>query len=101
MELYVVPILVDEETGETAAVVRGMVFGLKKCFVLETMVPCSPGFEVLVVTTAMAIYEKKRRGQTGLEPLATFHAPRRAGRAGAAMNAVAGSNAGGMGAAGF
>ena len=75
----------DEETGQTAAVMHGMVFGLKKCFVLETQVPYSATFEVLVVTTAVAMYENTRRGQSG--PSAKHHGPRTAARAGAASYA--------------
>ena len=64
--------LINEETGQTAAIIHGMVFGLKKCFVLEIQGPYSSAFELLVVTTAMGLYEKKRREQSG--PFVSLHA---------------------------
>lgn len=54
-------ILIDRDRSQTAAVLHGMAFGLTKCFVLETQVPYGNGFEVLVVTSAIAIYENQRR----------------------------------------
>lgn len=85
-------VLIDEETGETIAGMHGMVFGPNKCFVLETPVPYSSGFEVLVVTTAMVIYESMRRGQS--QRSATHHGH------GMTAQAAAASNAGVMGAIG-
>jgi hypothetical protein len=77
--------LIDEETIQTAAVVHGMAFGLTKCFVFETPVPYGDGFQVLIVTSAMIIYENLRRKYS--KPSAARHGPRTGARAAAASQA--------------
>jgi hypothetical protein len=77
--------LIDEETSQTAAVVHSMAFGLTKCFVLETQVPYGDGFQVLLVASAMVIYENLRREYS--KPSAARHGPRTGARAAAASQA--------------
>ena len=96
--------LIDEETGQTAAVFHGLAYGLKKCCVLEIQQSYGYGWELLIVTSAMTIYEKQRREYSS--PSGTRLAPTRGARAAAAAQAgfsasAAGSIGGAMGGGGF
>ena len=85
-------ILVDVETKQTAAVMHGLAFGLAKCFVLEIQVSFGYSFEVLLVTSAMTMYENLRRENSK-------HSAGRRGPSTAAQAAVASQSGfmGGMG----
>jgi hypothetical protein len=86
--------LMDEETDEAAAIMHGLAVGLDKCFVLELKADYGYGFAVLVVTSAMAIFESQRRGQSE-SPMLSNGARRRA-RLGGLMsqNSMIGAAAG-------
>lgn len=87
-------ILVDEETNETAAVMHGMAFGAMKSFVLEIKVPYGNSFDILIVTSAMAIYENQRRAYSKSSSIR--HGTRLGGRAvGPQMGFMGGSIGGG------
>jgi hypothetical protein len=91
--------LVDEETNETAAMMHGMAFGLGKCFVLETQVSYGNAFEVLMVTSAMSIYENQRREYSKSSSIR--HGTKRGGAAAASQMGFFGGSMGGGAAGGF
>ena len=97
-------VLMDEETGQTAAALHGMAFGLAKCFVLEIQVPYGYGWDLLIVTSAMTIYESRRReysrpSGTRLNPSAGAHV--RAASQGGFAALTGGSMGGAIGGGGF
>jgi hypothetical protein len=56
--------LVDEETGQAAAMVHEIGFASKKCCVLEIRMPYGDGFDLQVVTTTITMYQKQRKAHS-------------------------------------
>ena len=89
--------LVDEETSQTAVVMRDIAFGMTKCFVLEILAPYGYGFELMVLTTAVTMYESQRREYA--KSSGSSHSSRRRMQGGFANQMMGAS--GGAGGGGF
>ena len=84
--------LVDEETGLEAAVVHMVGFSSRKCYVLEIRERYGAAFDLLVVTSTIAIYEKERKASSEQQIRITGRGP-----AGAQTAAISGAFSGGGG----
>ena len=81
--------LVDEETGLEAAVVHMAGFSSRKCYVLEIRERYGAAFDLLAVTSTLAIYEKEKKSSSEQQVRITGRGP-----AGAHTAAISGAFAG-------
>jgi len=65
--------LVDEETGLTTAIVHEIGFASRKCCMLEIRVPYGDTFNLLVVATTIAMYERQRKEYSKHSGSSTTH----------------------------
>ena len=89
--------LVDGETNQTIAVMHGTALGTKKCFVLELQAQFGMAFEILVLTSAMVLYESQKREFSKRSGSHNGSRRRAQGIAGSMMTMMGGASAGGAG----
>jgi hypothetical protein len=93
-------IMIDEGTGEMAAIMRGGASRGTKCFVLDIQAQYGKQFELLVLCSAMAMYESQEREYSS--PSGSSHRRRRARHAHASgSSGIFGGSAGTAGHSGM
>lgn len=69
--------LIDGETNQMIAAMHSITLTMKKCFVLETQAPYGIAFEILVLISAMVLYESQNRGFS--KPSGSYNSSRKRG----------------------